>query len=212
MLPLCCFAAFSGWGIGKEGVAAGLILRTIANFAYRPGASVTFWHTRIQKKAVSTNLRLACVLIARPFCLLTPDVNAHISRSALSLRYCVSEAEYSSEVFPLSVFISGALTQLCVIGALLQVIRSLTIQKMFAFTHYKCFCIQKIHFEVIKLEHWAALLLATDFHILTRFPINSTIAHFSWLWMFWLLQKNSICFYSFSMKLHFLPDIYERTY
>lgn len=66
-------------------------------------------HTK--KKAVSANLRLACVLIARPFCLLvgTPDVNAHISRSALSLRYCVSEAEYSSEVFPLSVFISGAL-------------------------------------------------------------------------------------------------------
>lgn len=97
----------------KKGRCGGLDSQNYCEFCLSTG-SICHILTRSRtkkKKAVSANLRLACVLIARPFCLLvgTPDVNAHISRSALSLRYCVSEAEYSSEVFPLSVFISGAL-------------------------------------------------------------------------------------------------------
>lgn len=115
-LPLRCFAAFSGCGIGnKKKGRCGLarfseLLRILLIDREHLSHSDTLAYQK--KKAVSANLRLACVLIARPFCLLvgTPDVNARISRSALSLRYCVSEAEYSSEVFPLSVFISGALS------------------------------------------------------------------------------------------------------
>lgn len=114
-LPLRCFAAFSGCGIGRKKKRAlrrarfSELLRILLIDREHLSHSDTLAYQK--KKAVSANLRLACVLIARPFCLLvgTPDVNAHISRSALSLRYCVSEAEYSSEVFPLSVSISGAL-------------------------------------------------------------------------------------------------------